>query len=569
MKGFYSKIFIIALIIGIQACSGDEKEKGKSDKHGGTLFVETNVPVDKSYVLKPRHVGESSYQYIILNEFEGLTRIEPATCKLEPQLAKSWEILNEGQIFIFHLRNNIFFSHKTDEKPFSAYDVKNCFDSLCQNDLNVAYSKVKDVVLGMEEFKESIVNNKPLKNGISGITILNDSTIRFELLKKYVPFPQLLSDPSLTIYRTTNTNFYGTGPFVFDTIIDNKLCYQRNESYWKKDSDGYRLPYLDKLVIVSSVIKNNENGSSRSQVTLTDRLTLFLKDSLNIIRSINANDIDTVMKVLREVNNKDFDYESIDYARLNAIALNNYAKPFNDYRVRKAFELAFDAELFVDSVLNGEGWPANYGIMPPSLVPYADTVVNRTYDLKKAKELLAEAGYSDLNNFPTITLSAVYYNGSDKSQTEIFNSAVKMICKNLGVKYQEKRFENYRRLFDNNYTGDFMMSPFSYTTKIVSPVGYLHIFAIKIDTNSKTEHDNIMFFRDSIFDEYYIDALKQVNDEKRFSLFLKAEQEIHRKTPIIPLFYTEYNRIVNKKVQGLSPINNLGLEDFTYTYFKK
>lgn len=565
MKGLLHITAIITVLL--VSCKNANEKEPKSEKHGGELIIGTTVPLNKKYIFGPTFVSESAYLYIMYHEFEGLTRINPNNNNLEPSLAKSWEILNEGKEFIFHLRSDVTFSNPGERIPFNAYNVKKCFDSACYPDGNVAFAKLKDVIDGMEDFRKSIKAGSPNEGGVKGVQVIDDSTVRFVLQKKYVPFPQLLSDPNIYVYVTVDDIFYGTGPFKFDRIENNVLTLHRNNYYWKLDEEGYRLPYLDSLKIAAGVL---DNPPKIIKVPLEDRLNKFLIDSLHIIRSIKTEDIATVMRVLREENDVEFEYESIDYARLSAISINNYAKPFNDYRVRKAFELAFDANLFVDSVLNGEGWPANSGFMPPGLINYSEEVINREKNIKEAKRLLAEAGYSNLNAFPVVEMSAVYYDGAENSATQSFNQAIEMICKNLGVRYKLKRYESYGALFANNYTGDYMLCPFIYTSKIPSPEGYLNIFALKVDTTRElVEHDNIMFFRDSLFDNDYFDALKQVDEEERLKKFLSAERRMLSKSPIIPLCYSEINRIVSKKIKGLSEINNLAIEDYTYTYFAK
>lgn len=548
------------------SCGESEPKDPKSEKHGGILKLEASVPLLKFYLKGPAFVGETAYLRFHLNEFEGLTRINPNTCKVEANLAKSWEVKKSGKVFIFHLKKNVLFSSKSSQ-PFSAYDVKKCFDTLCYSNGNVGYSKIHTIIKGVDEFKASIKQGTPFKEGIKGVEVLNDSTIKFTLQKEYVPFPQLLSDPNFTFYRVENGVFKGTGPFVLDTLYNGFMKYKRNSNYWKRDQDGYRLPYLDELHYISKVEKEYPNFVS---IPLANRLDKFLNDDLHVLRAITADDIGLVMSKLRTENDKEFNYESIDYARLNGIAINNYMPPFNNPKVRKAFELAFDADLFVDSVLNGEGWPAKYGFMPPGLIAYEDTVRKKEFNVKKAKKLLAEAGYHNLETFPEVVVSSVRYNTSEGIVTKQFTQAIEMICAELGIKYRERVFDSYKLLFEANYKGDYMMCPYVYTTKIPSPEGYLNTFSVKIDTNiHDVDHDNIMFYRDSIFEKYYNSALKELNEEVRLEKFASAERRMFEKSPIIPLHYTEINRIVTKKVRGLSEINNLGIEDYTYTYLTK
>ncbi len=554
------------------SCSDSIVEEPLSDKHGGNLFVETYVKLKhNNESISPKSMGESAYVYMYQSTYETLTRINPSTCKLEPFLAKSWESFDNGRRFRFLLNTTIEFH---DNQGFlSAQDVKRCFDSVCANNgRSVGYGQIEHIIKGIKQYKESLLSGKKDSQGVSGVKIVNDSVIEFELQKPFMPFPSLLTEIGFAIYKENNSkNAIGTGPFYIDTVLNDKMIMQRNPNYWRFDDSGFRLPYLDQITFVSTYsIKN------ASLVSLEDRLNLFVKDSLHVIKAVRTDDIGTIMTVLREENDLDFDYESIDYSRLFGLAFNTNNPPFDNIYVRKAMETAFNAELYVDSVRNGEGWPANYGIVPPSLTNYEDTVRVRTFNILKAKEYLSKAGYPNGVGFPEIELLAVYDNIKDpkkkKLRTKQSYDALKMICENLNITFKVKEYDRYYRLMEDTWRGKFHVSPLIYTSKYPSAVSYLNIFNVKIDPSDKLkliEHDNIMFYRDSVFDSYYEQALAEEDENLRQKKFLKAERRMLDQVPILPISYFELNRIVSNNIEDLSPMNNLGLEDYSTTYFKK
>lgn len=563
-----SKICAIITVFLLFSCVDNSTKNEKKDaRYGGVLISETKVSFQDRYAetwLTPYKIGESSFVQIFRSVYETLTRINPNTCSLESNLAKTWDINEDGSVFTFHLRTDVsFHNNGSDRFVMNAQDVKDSFDELSiASTKSVGYAKIKDVIKGVVAFNESVVAGKPLKSGVSGVVVVNDSTVRFDLVKSYAPFSELLSNIDFSIFKrdAKNEAIFGTGPFAFDTVYDEQLFLVRNNNYWKLDTKGNRLPYLDTVVFKRFTFFDIET-----------RLDRFLTGQTHLMRGIRTEDISTVMRVLREENDVDFGYESIDNSRLTAIALNNLIPPFDDVNVRKAFNYAFDKNLYIDSVLNGEQWPAKNGLTPAELSPYEKTLMGNEFNLKKAKEYLAKAGYPNGRDFPPVILSVIdakkHVYGDKVSRTE--KVVMEMICKNLNIKLEYKEHHSFHDMFEYLWEGKGMASIHNYTSRYASPESYLNVYNLKIDSSEHIEHDNTMYFRDSVFDSYYNMALKETDKNKRLQLFYKAECRILDQAPIIPVFYGESNRIVSKQIEGLSQINNLGIIDYTNAYFKK
>lgn len=562
LKNIY--LFVIILLL-LSCFDTKDNNKPKDSRYGGVFIVETSVSFQNKFAkswLTPYKIGETSYAQIFRSVYETLTFINPNTCELAPGIAKEWKVNEDATEFTFILNSNIFFhKNQTNNKALTATDVKNSFDELSiALNKSVAYSKVKDLIQGVVQYSESVDKGQPLAGGVSGVEVINDSTIKFKLLKSYTPFPEVISNIDFSIFRRCSIDdcTVGTGPFVYDTVYNESLFLSRHSNYWKFEGD-VQLPFLDTLIF-----KRNIN------LTIEERLNQFINNEVHLLKGINTSDISSVMKVLREDNDIDFAYQSIDDARLTALSFNNLIAPFNDVNVRKAFSYAFDRNLFVDSVLNGEQWAANNGLAPQELAQYEKPLKGYEYNLAKAKELLAKAGYPNGKGFPVIELSVVSGNheyGDKVSKTE--KVVMDMICKNLNISYKLKEYKTFYVMFEDLWSGKSMVSIYNYTSRYPNPESYLNVFNLKIDSSEHIEHDNTMFFRDTIFDLYYGKALNEVDVQKQNELFYKAETRIIELAPLIPIFHGEANRITSKGITGLSEINNLGIVDYSKVYLLK
>lgn len=560
-------IFFFVLLVFISSCVDNTlNNKPKDKRYGGTFVVETTIPFGNKISktkYKPYTIGESSYIQVFRSVFETLTQINPNTCQLEPGLAKRWEVNDDATEFTFILRKNVFFHNNTSKNSaLVAQDVKNSFDELSvSSNKSVPYAKIKDIIVGVAEYNKSLENGSPLKNGISGIRVINDSTIQFNLTKPYTVFPDVISNLDFGIFRVNKSNKHiiGTGPFIVDTTYNDTLYLVRNNNYWRFDDDNNRLPYLDRVVF-KRITKN----------TINERLMSFIENKTHLLRGIRTDDISTVMRVLREENDVDFGYESIDDSRLCALSFNTLTPPFDDLNVRKAFSYAFDRNLFIDSVLNGEQWAANNGLAPLEISQYEQKPNGIEYNLAKAKEFLAKAGYPNGKGFPVVELSVIkssHEYGERVSITE--KTVMNMICKELNISYKLKEYDTFYKMFQDLWYGKSMVSIYNYTARYPSPESYLNVFHLKIDSSEHVEHDNTMFFRDSIFDLHYTKALRELDETKRNSLFYKAENRVMDLAPLLPIYHGESNRIISKKIVGLSGMNNLGIVNYSEVYFTK
>ena len=137
-----------------------------SDKHGGQIVSSTTSDPKSFNAILAKETSSTLVTGMI---FEGLTTTNAHTTKVEPHLAKSWEVSDDGLIWTFHLREDVKWN---DGKPFSADDVVFTFNDLIYNpDIP---SSAKDIFS---------IDGEPF-----AVEKVNQFAVQFTLPSRFAPF---------------------------------------------------------------------------------------------------------------------------------------------------------------------------------------------------------------------------------------------------------------------------------------------------------------------------------------------------------------------------------------------
>ncbi|QAA76138.1 MAG: Oligopeptide ABC transporter, periplasmic oligopeptide-binding protein OppA [Candidatus Bipolaricaulis sibiricus] len=221
-------------------------------KYGGYLVLGS---LDNPKTFNHHVAQETSSTDITSRLHAGLVDVNPITDKPEPGLAKSWEISPDGLTITFHLRKGIVWS---DGAPFTADDVIFTFSGVIYNDdvrtdyrdvlpEGMTWTKVDDYTVAFtlqEPFR-------PFLNQIGG-AIYPAHKLK-SLSRVYNPDASAEALNSVWGVDADPKDVVGLGPFVLGQFIPDQLVVlERNPNYWKFDSAGNRLPYLDGIKFVIS-----------------------------------------------------------------------------------------------------------------------------------------------------------------------------------------------------------------------------------------------------------------------------------------------------------------------------
>ena len=381
---FFKLTLLAALTLGISACSGDNKTADKTADAGSDAKAAKTL----IYCSEGSPAGFDPAQYTAGTDFDasaypifnGIVQFKRGETEIEPGLAESWEISEDGKTYTLNLRKGVKFG-KTDyftpTRDFNADDIIFTIERL--TDTGFAFNKDYPA-----EFPYSVGMGLP--DIIDKVEKVDDYTVKITLTETNAPFLQNLAMPFAYVHSAEyakqlqdggnaadlNTKPVGTGPFVFTSYQkDAQIRYTKNPDYWNKDDI-----HIDNLVFV--ITKDSAVRAQKVQA-----------GECNVSAYANPSEVDSAKKSGKA--------NVLDDAGFNVGYLGyNTEKPdLKDVNVRRALDMAINKDAIINAVYQGSGIKAS-NPMPPTQWGYNDEIKDAPYDIEKAKALLAEAGAKDL-----------------------------------------------------------------------------------------------------------------------------------------------------------------------------
>ena len=381
---FFKLTLLAALTLGVSACSGDNKTADKTADAGSDAKAAKTL----IYCSEGSPAGFDPAQYTAGTDFDasaypifnGIVQFKRGETEIEPGLAESWEVSEDGKTYTLNLRKGVKFG-KTDyftpTRDFNADDVIFTIERLI--DTGFAFNKDYPA-----EFPYSVGMGLP--EIINKVEKVDDHTVKITLNETNAPFLQNLAMPFAYVHSAEyakqlqdagkaadlNTKPVGTGPFVFTSYQkDAQIRYAKNPDYWNKDDI-----HIDNLVFV--ITKDSAVRAQKVQA-----------GECNVSAYANPSEVDAAKKSGKA--------NVLDDAGFNVGYLGyNTEKPdLKDVNVRRALDMAINKDAIINAVYQGSGIKAT-NPMPPTQWGYNKDIKDAPYDVEKAKALLAEAGAKDL-----------------------------------------------------------------------------------------------------------------------------------------------------------------------------
>lgn len=560
----------ISLSLLISSCGDEKADTSNLKAVGGKIYGGefSFMSPEKIESLLPISVSNIYSNRILSQIYEPLLRIDMTSMQVIPSLAESFKVSGDAKVFTFKIRTGILF-HEDDcfsndeERKLTAEDVKFSLDLACSG---LKYNEISyllvDKISGAESYNKA-TENGIIEGGVSGIKVLDPHTVQITLDEPFVGFDKILTHHSLGIISKKaylkygdelKTHPVGTGAFTLAEMNPEKIVLGRNNSYWKKDEFGNQLPFLDKVVMTYSKDKKSE-------------LTAFNDRKIDIVLEIPVEEIQNVFGSLEDAQNgKNVKHkvETETSMKMTYMGFACESEEFKDERVRKAFNMAVDRQEIIDEYLEGEGYAAEHGFVPPMDNYTNKKVKGFEYNPELAQSLLAEAGYKNGADFPKLDM---YVNTKEGSAIyKMMTGVIDNIKKNLNIDIKIKLCTIQERN-DAIAKGTAKIWRGGWIADYPDAENFLTLFYGKNISDNENSVVNDFKFRNATFDANFEKALKELNKEKRDYLLAQCDQIVVDHAAVLPILTDDFIVMVNVRVRDFKT-NAIQALDFSNIYIK-
>ena len=449
---------------------------------------------------------------ILVNVYDGLTRYRDGTLEVEPSLAESWEISEDGKTYTFKLRSGVKFHDGSD---FNAEAVKFNFDRMLKED---------------HPFHDT--GPFPLAfffSAVEEVNVIDDLTVEFKLNAPYAPFLSNLAYPTGLIVSPAAVEEYGedfgrhpsgTGAFKFEEWEANaKVVVSRNEDYW----DGA-------AALEAIVYRPITDANTRIAEMLAGGLDIMVEvppDSLQQFRD-NA------------------DYTVLEQAGPHVwfLILNAKEGPFSDKLVRQAANYAIDKKALTENVLQGTADIAA-GPTPPAFAwAYDESLDPYPYDPEKAKELLKEAGYSG----EALTFY-VTEGGSGMLDPVAMGTAIQADLQKVGMKVNIETYEwnTFLDKVNTGLEGKADMAEMAWMTNDPDTLPYL---TLRSEAFPDKGGFNSGYYSNPKVDELLNAAREATDQDERARLYKEMQQIVYEDAPWVFVANWKQNAVTKASVDN-------------------
>lgn len=470
----------------------------------GTSAFAARTDLVLGVVLEPPHLDPTAGaaaaidEVVYANVFEGLTRIGPKG-EVQPALAESWEISDDGKVYTFKLHTGVKFHDGTD---FNAEDVKFSLDrARAENSANA---------------------QKGLFAAIENVEAVDPTTVRVTLKHPQGSFLNNMGwgDAVIVAPETADGNKekpIGTGPFKFENWAKGSaITIVKNPDYWGEpvalEKAEFRI-IPDAAAAVPAMLSgdvqafpNMPAGDALPQIQSDPRFEVV----------IGSTEGETLLSI------------------------NNKKEPFNNLKVRQAMAHAIDKQAVIDGASSGHGTPIGSHFAPHNPA-YVDLTGTYPHDVEKAKALLKEAGVEN-GISATLKLPPPAY---ARLGGEIIASQLREIGINLEILPME-----WAQWLEQVFTNK------DYDLTIVS-----HTEPNDIDIYSRPGY--YFQYENPEFNKVIEELNVTTDEAKRKDLLAKAQEILAKEVPAIFLFQLPKIGVWDAKLEGMWENSPVQANDLT------
>ena len=468
-------LFALTLTTVLGGCQ-DKKESGKESKNnesstetkaeptmGGSIVV--GIPQDIEDSLDPHKSVAAGTKEVLFNIYEGLVKPDEKGNYIDA-VAQSHTISEDGKTYTFTLREGVKFHNGAD---------------VTVDDVKYSIERCAGITEGTEPLIAAFSN-------VENVETPDDKTIVIHLKEADTEFLAYLIVAVIPKdVQDLATNPVGTGPFMYESRSPQEnIKIKKFADYWDSEHQAYLDEVTFKVVSDSNAIVTGLKGGS-----------------LDMMARIDSNQS-------AQLKGEDFTIYEGGMNLVQALYLNNAEAPFDDIKVRQALCYAVNRQDVLDMIADGKGTIIGSSMFPAFDKYYMPELADKyPQDVKKAKELLAEAGYPDGFDM-TITVPSNYQQHVDTAQ--ILVEQLKQIGVNAEIQLVEW----------DSWLSDVYGDRKFQSTVVGVDAAYLSGRAL-LERFTSDASKNFINFSNEEYDKLYQQVKKSTDDEEQTELYKKME----------------------------------------------
>lgn len=461
--------------------------------------------------LDPHTVTATNDFRILVNIYDGLVRFKDGTLEVEPALAESWDVSEDGKTYRFKLREGVKFHDGSD---FTAEAVKFNFDRMLDKD-------------------HPFYNTGPFPlsfnfASISSINVIDAHTVEFKLKEAFAPFLSNLAYPTGLIVSPHAVEKFGkeygrhpsgTGAFKFGEWLSNqRVVIERNADHWNGSAK------LDAVVF-------------RPITDANTRVAEMMAGGLDVMVEVPPDNLATFKQ--------DANFNVTEQAGPHVwfAILNTKEGPFADKRVRQAANYAVNKETLVTDVLQDTATVAA-GPIPPAFNWVESAVEPYAYDPEQAKALLAQAGLEN-----TELTFYVTEGGSGMLDPITMGAAIQADLQAVGFKVKIETYEwnTFLGRVNPGLKGKADMAEMAWMTNDPDTVPYL---TLRTDAMPDKGGFNSGYYSNPEVDKLLEQARASSDQAERGKLYGQVQAIVHEDAPWLFVANWKQNAVTTAAVQG-------------------
>lgn len=484
-------------------CGGQTSNSQSSTGNKTFIFAQGADPRG----LDPAFVDDGESAKVICNIYEGLVKYGDNNTNIEPCLAESWDISDDGTQYTFHLRKGVKFHDQTDFNADSV--VKSVTRQLPPN-------RTDDMPYASFTFA-----------GVNKVEALDENTVKFTLNEPNTPFlsnlamalaapivsPKALEDNNGNL----NQNPVGTGPFKFVSWEKGeKVTLERNNDYWG-----------DKAKLDKVVIKITKENSVRASELMTG--------SIDAMDGLDPNDVTKLQE-------KNLNIINEPGMNINYMAFNCERAPFNNAKLREALSYAINRNELVEHLYQGYADVAKTQL--PSFIPGFKNIDAYEYNPDKAVTMLKELGQENLNiKMITYSNPRPYNSVGGQKLAEAIQNYLSKVGVNATIdvyqwtEYKSKTQQGEGDIVFYGWNGD---------------NGDADNFMSLLDSKEIAGSLNVARYSNPKVDELLLKAKKTPNGDQRNSIYGELQDLLAKDAPWVPISYAKQMAASSSKIKNFS-----------------